>query len=61
MSYSLVGFFCVTRRVLPWPMTDKPSFSGTDTLVDLGTRLLTPVVREIYAVLVQVGVVVVDD
>ena len=33
-------------------MTDNSSFAGTDVLVELRARLLTPVVREIYAVLV---------
>ena len=37
------------------------SFAGPDVLVDTGARLLTPAVREIYAVLVRVGVIVVHD
>ena len=44
-----------------WFMSDKSSFAGTDVLVDLGARLLTPVVREFYAVLVQAGIIVVHD
>jgi hypothetical protein len=61
VSYSLECLFSVTGGGLPGLMTDKSSFAGSDVLVDLGTRLITPVVRELYAVLVQVGVIVVEE
>ena len=34
---------------------------GHDPLLAVGVRLLTPPLREIYAVLVQAGIVNVDD
>ena len=34
---------------------------GTDTLVEAGVHLLTPPFREIYALLLRVGVLVVDE
>ncbi len=46
---------------LPGVMTEALRLSGPDALVMVGVRLLTPPVREIYALLVQAGIVVVDD
>jgi hypothetical protein len=34
---------------------------GHDPLIVVGVRLLTPAVREIYAILLQAGILVVDD
>ena len=34
---------------------------GHDPLIMVGVRLLTPPLREIYAVLMQAGIMVVDD
>ena len=42
-------------------MANALSLAGPNVLVDTGARLLTPAVREIYAVLVRVGVLVVHD
>ena len=50
----------VTGTVSACPMTDGFSLAGPEALVDLGAQVLTPVVRELYAVLVQFGLVVVE-
>jgi hypothetical protein len=42
-------------------MTDVIRLTGPDILLDAGARLLTPAVREIYAVLVNAGIVIVED
>ncbi|WP_407662382.1 Rv1535 domain-containing protein [Mycolicibacterium palauense] len=34
---------------------------GSDALVDTGVRLFTPVVEHVYAVLLRVGVLTVED
>lgn len=38
-------------------MSDFVRSAGPDTLIMAGVRLLTPPLREIYAVLLQVGIV----
>ena len=46
---------------LPGHVGDYVRSAGPDALIMVGVRLLTPPLREIYAVLVNVGLVVVDD
>lgn len=46
---------------LPGHMADYVRSTGPDALIMVGVRLLTPPLREIYALLVNVGIVVVDD
>ena len=42
-------------------MTDNSGIASTDTLIAAGVRLLTPPLRTLYAVLVQAGIVVIDE
>ncbi|UUO02931.1 Rv1535 domain-containing protein [Mycolicibacterium novocastrense] len=42
-------------------MSDFARSIGPGTLIDTGARLLTPPLREIYALLVRVGVLTIDD
>lgn len=42
-------------------MIDKSSFTGNDSLVEAAASLITPLVREIYAVLVSAGVLHVEN
>ncbi|WP_326545686.1 Rv1535 domain-containing protein [Mycolicibacterium sp. ND9-15] len=42
-------------------MTDVSRSVGPEALLDAGVRLLTPPLREIYALLVRVGVLTIDD
>jgi len=42
-------------------MSDFVRSAGPDTIIMAGVRLLTPPLREIYAVLVRAGIVIIDD
>ncbi|WP_260757631.1 hypothetical protein [Mycobacterium sp. SMC-8] len=42
-------------------MSDFSRSAGPDTLIAAGVHLLTPPIRAVYALLVQAGIVVVDD
>ena len=61
VSCSLVGPMGSGSSASVEVVTDVLRFTGPDALVMAGVRLLTPPVREIYAVLVRAGIVVVDD
>ena len=61
VSYSLSRPIQVTWLRCPGVVNQALRISGPDALVMVGVRLLTPPVREIYALLVQAGIVVVDD
>jgi hypothetical protein len=51
----------VTFVGLPGHVPDFARSAGPDALIMVGVRLLTPPLREIYAVLVNAGILVLDD
>ena len=61
VSYSLRRPRLVTSVVLPGTVTDSERVTGSDTLITAGVHLLTPPVREIYALLVRAGILVVEE
>ena len=60
-SPSLSGISAVTCGRLTVGMTDIARVVGPETIVAAGVRLLTPPLRELYAVLVRTGLVVLED
>jgi hypothetical protein len=51
----------VTTVGLPWRVSDFVRGAGGDTLIMAGVHLLTPPLREIYALLVRAGILVVEE
>ena len=58
--FNSVTLICHTGRIV-WNRAHFLRSLGHDPRIMAGVRLFTPPIREIYAVLIQVGIVVVDD
>lgn len=45
----------------PWSVSNEPRYASTDTVITAAVYLLTPPLRQLYAVLMRAGILTVEE